>query len=124
MFRVLFLYEHKHLSYFFIFTLLCGASKGFMTAFKTFIKPFEVPQRSVKIKIKNLIFSLHPGLKREGLKTNPNPLNANFTKRSNTFKQFVGNLPTNCLSGFGNFVGLALKGSTYLNQVFNFHTNC
>ena len=32
----------------FIFTLLCGASKGFM---KTFIKPFEVPQRSAKIEI-------------------------------------------------------------------------
>ena len=34
----------------FIFTLLCGASKGFMKAFKAF-KPFEAPQRSVKIKI-------------------------------------------------------------------------
>ena len=35
----------------FYFTLLCGASKGFMKALKTFIKPFEAPQRSVKIKI-------------------------------------------------------------------------
>ena len=35
----------------FIFTLLCGASKGFTKAFKAFIKPFEAPQRSVKIKI-------------------------------------------------------------------------
>ena len=34
-----------------ILTLLCGASKRFMRAFKTFVKPFEVPQRSVKIKI-------------------------------------------------------------------------
>ena len=25
-------------------------------------------------------------------------------------KQFVGNLPTNCLSVFDHFVGLALKG--------------
>ena len=33
-----------------ILTLLCGASKGFMKALKAFIKPFEVPQRSVKIK--------------------------------------------------------------------------
>ena len=32
----------------FFLTLLCGASKGFM---KAFIKPFETPQRSVKIKI-------------------------------------------------------------------------
>ena len=33
------------------FTLLCGASKGFMKALKTFIKPFEAPQRSLEIKI-------------------------------------------------------------------------
>ena len=38
-----------------------------------------------------------------------NPLNANFTKWSNTLKQFVGNLPTNCLSKFDQFVGLVLK---------------
>ena len=37
-----------------------------MKAFKAFIKPFETPQRSVKIKF-NLIFSLCPGLGREGL---------------------------------------------------------
>ena len=36
-----------------------------------------------------------------------NPLSANFTKWSNTLKQFDGNLPTNCLSVFGHFVGLA-----------------
>ena len=35
----------------FIFTLLCGASKGFMKDLKAFIKPFEAPQRSVKLKI-------------------------------------------------------------------------
>ena len=34
-----------------MFTLLCGISEGFMKAFKTFIKPFESPQRSTKIKI-------------------------------------------------------------------------
>ena len=39
-----------------------------------------------------------------------NPLSANPTKWSNTLKQFVGNLPTNCLSVFDHFVGLALKG--------------
>ena len=37
------------------------------------------------------------------------PLGANPTKRSNTFRQFVGNLPAICLSVFDNFVGLALK---------------
>ena len=42
--------------------------------------------------------------------TSLNPLSANFTKWSNTLKQFVGNLPTNCLSVFDHFVGLALKG--------------
>ena len=40
-----------------------------------------------------------------------NPLSANFTKWSNTLKQFVGNLPTNCLSVLGHFVGLVLKES-------------
>ena len=39
-----------------------------------------------------------------------NPLSANFTKWPNTLKQFVGNLPTNCLSVLGHFVALALKG--------------
>ena len=38
-----------------------------------------------------------------------NPLSAKFIKWSNTFKQFVGKLPTNCLSVFDHFVGLALK---------------
>ena len=40
-----------------------------------------------------------------------NPLSANPTKWSNTLKQFVGKLPTNCLSVFDHFVGLAFKGS-------------
>ena len=35
----------------FFFTLLCGASKGLMKAFKVFIKPFKAPQRRVQIKI-------------------------------------------------------------------------
>ena len=38
------------------------------------------------------------------------PLSANPTKPSNTLKQFIGNLPTNCLSVFGHFMGLVLKG--------------
>ena len=40
----------------FIFTLRCGASKGFMKTFKAFIKPFEAPQKSVKIKIQIIFF--------------------------------------------------------------------
>ena len=39
-----------------------------------------------------------------------NPFSANFTKWSNTLKQFFGNLPTNCWSVFDHFVGLTLKG--------------
>ena len=38
-----------------------------------------------------------------------NHLSANFTKWSNTLKQFVGNFPKNCLSVFDHFVGLALQ---------------
>ena len=41
-----------------------------------------------------------------------NPLSANFTKGSNTLKQFVCNLPTNCLNVFDHFVGLVFKGLT------------
>ena len=39
-----------------------------------------------------------------------NPLSANFTKWSNTLKQFVCKLLTNILSVFDHFVGLAFKG--------------
>ena len=41
---------------------------------------------------------------------NISPFSANFTKWSNTLKQFVGNLPTDCVSVFDRFVGLVLKG--------------
>ena len=46
-----------------------------------------------------------------------NPFSANIIKWSNTLKQFVGNLPTNCLSVFDHFVRLALKGIIYLVSV-------
>ena len=39
-----------------------------------------------------------------------NSFSVNFTKWPNTLKQFLGNLPTNCLSVFDHFVGLALEG--------------
>ena len=39
-----------------------------------------------------------------------NPLSANITKWSNTLKQFVAKLLTNCLSVFDHFVRLAFKG--------------
>ena len=43
--------KKKKITLIVIFALLCGASKGFIKAFKAFMKPFEVSQRSVKIKI-------------------------------------------------------------------------
>ena len=50
-----------------------------------------------------------------------NPLSANPTKWSITFKQFVGNLPKNFLSVFDHFVGLALKG--LISILFNVFIN-
>ena len=44
---------------------------------------------------------------------NINPLSAKLTKWPNTLKQFAGNLPTNCLSVFGHFVGFTFKGLMY-----------
>ena len=43
------------------------------------------------------------------IKKKVNPLRAKFIKWLNTLKQFVGKLPTNCLSVFDHFVGLAFK---------------
>ena len=48
------------------------------------------------------------------------PLSANPTKWSNTLKQFVGNLLTNCLSVFDHFVGLALQGLKQILKVLTF----
>ena len=43
------------------------------------------------------------------------PSSANFTKWSNTLKQFVDNLPTNYSSVLDHFVRLALKGLSLSN---------
>ena len=43
--------EERKLGEIFILAILCGASKGFMKTLKAFMKPFEAPQKSVKIKI-------------------------------------------------------------------------
>ena len=53
-----------------------------------------------------------------------NPLSANPTKCSNTLKQFVGKLPTNCLGVFDHFVILALKGLTNIHRVCHNLHNC
>ena len=51
------------------------------------------------------------------------PFSANPTKWSNTLTQFVGKLPTNGLSVFDHFMGLALKGLK-TNNALNFCKNC
>ena len=43
-----------------------------------------------------------------------NPLSGNFTKWSDTLKQFVSKLPMNCFSVFDHFVGLVLKGLKFI----------
>ena len=43
--------EVRKLTQIFIFILPCGAWRGFKKAFKAFVKPFEAPQRTVKIKM-------------------------------------------------------------------------
>ena len=53
-----------------------------------------------------------------------NPLSTNPTKWSNTLKQFVGKLPTNCLSVFDHFVKLAFKGLTRNTHYFEFLQKC
>ena len=47
-----------------------------------------------------------------------NLLSNNPTKWLNTLKQSVGKLTTNCLSVFGDFVKLALKGLKMTQKYF------
>ena len=56
-------------------------------------------------------------------KDDVNPLSAKLTKWPDTLKQFVGNLPTNCLSVFGHFVGLALKGLSVAGRAATFRVD-
>ena len=51
---------------------------------------------------------------------NFNPLSANPTKWSNTLKQFVSKLPTNCLSVFDHFVKLVLKELILISLKYKF----
>ena len=51
------------------------------------------------------------------------PLSASFKKWSNTLTQFDGKLPTNCLSVFDHFEGLALKELTGRNLQQGILTN-
>ena len=45
--------------------------------------------------------------------------NKRTTKWPNTLKQFVNNLPTNCLSVFGHFMGLAFKTCSNCTPFYN-----
>ena len=49
-----------------------------------------------------------------------NPLSADPTSWSNTLKQFVSKLQTNCLNVVDHFVGLSLKG--LIRFLILFHT--
>ena len=60
--------------------------------------------------VQNDLFSFFRKLRLIYHMTDVNPLSTNLSKLSNTLKQFVEKLPTNCLSMFDYFVGLALKG--------------
>ena len=65
----------------------------------------------IKIKIQNLRRNRESNSFRKTFKQFEfKLLSTNFTKWPNTLKQFVGNFSTNCLSVFGQLVGLALKG--------------
>ena len=59
------------------------------------------PYRSIVLSISSTMYIIAPQL---------NHLSTNPKKWSNTLKQFVDNLPTNCLSVFDHFVKLAFKG--------------
>ena len=59
------------LSSIFIFTFFCGASKVFMKVLGTFVKPFEEPERSAKIKIEvNFHFNTTLSNARDGTGSN------------------------------------------------------
>ena len=66
----------------------------------------------IEIRLQKLLFSCRDNLEILTILTIFYCLisSANFTKWSNTLKQFLDKLATNCLSVFDHFVGLALKG--------------
>ena len=79
-----------------------------ISMFFEFFSPYKYVLSTLLEKQKTIsLTSLHENV--SGCQ-NLNPLSAKLIKWPNTLKQFVGNLPTNCLSVFGHFVGLALKG--------------
>ena len=77
---------------------------------RAFVEISKIIQTTV-ILLENHIANLKRSYNFEStLKICLNYLSANFTKWSNTLKQFVAKLPTKFLSVFDHFVRLALKG--------------
>ena len=66
------------------------------------LKIWQRNKNLVKLVIITISFSI----------SDPNRSKRQPHKQSNRLKQFVSNLPTNCLTVFDHFVGLALKGLT------------
>ena len=78
-----------------------------------FIRKMDEQELSKRIKLHYLSRSVQPT-------SIPNSLRANPTKWSNTLKQFVGKMPTNCLSLSEHFVGLELKELKFVTNEINF----
>ena len=100
--------EEKKWTWIFFFKPLCCVSNGFMKALKAFIKPFEAPQRSVKIKTSANFYFHKTFWDAQGRKSYPfrhQPLK--IVKHTQIICR---QKPTNCLSVFAHFVGLTLKG--------------
>ena len=76
----------------------------------------------ISLKLKVIIDTLAVTISQIGHSEKINPLSANPTKWSNTLKQFIGKLPTNCLSVFDHFVILALKGLKTEGEDGNIYT--
>ena len=93
--------SQRQLTYIFIFTFPCDAAKGFIKAFKAFVKSFEAPERSVKIKI-SLIFTFYPEVGQKGLSTLQNVIfmqekSLNITKISGCLTSVLGYMHENII---------------------------
>ena len=78
-----------------------------------FIRKMDEQELSKRIKLHYLSRSVQPISISNSLRANP-------TKWSNTLKQFVGKMPTNCLSLFEHFMALELKELKFVTNEINF----
>ena len=80
----------------------------FLGILRTFHKQYRIPPGNCFFPLQKNTESIEIN---RNIGTNwVNPLSGNPTKWSNTFKQFAGSLPTNCLNVFDRFTSLSLKG--------------